>query len=588
MLDHLGELTSNQTELTPSPVHLPNRTQPVGLNSSNGRLQYVERTLTHVLFGVGGNANGYVGEGWSADENGFRWMVDETSELWLDIPTPGPFALALDLHPLVRSPSHPTQRVVIQIGGIEVYRADLATRTRCEIEIPSAALSEPGRLHIKIEHPEAISPKDLTGTDDRRRLAFAVREVRLYRTGVEHSVAPASLQPNRMEGSLAAPNIIGEAAQPSTVFVGNCQMGALSSLYRRLLSEDNDREVIYIPSYNDATGDARRAVANATALVRQVLDFDPRIGNLPTRGTVWLVPHASAAFLWPFAGSPHPLNRPEPTIDQSGPYNAELGDSFLNRMIAAGTPPARAVAEYQAADVLTVRRAERMMELHLQKQRDRDKMCDIQVADRIEAQFRSVRVFRSPNHPEPAMAAWIAGELFTRMGENTGAITRLLAMPPDVLPATETPIHPAVVDHFGLNYASPARRYRFFHEGGFTFAEYADRYMRYEWNPLLAEGLDLLRKKETHLAVTKLEMALRTAQRSAIARMALAEALEHLGRVAEAIEYASQAVDIEPENGGFFERLIQLTDRARRRPPTTTSSELEARPAQPANPLDKG
>jgi tetratricopeptide (TPR) repeat protein len=522
-------------------------------------LQHVDETVAHVTFGRGGNADSLIGIGWSPAEAGFRWMIDDVSEFWLDGRDFGACLLALDLHPNVGLPARPAQRVVIKVEGHEVYRAELSGPTRCDVPLPPMAPPATGRIRVTIEHPDAIRPMDLArGHNDQRRLAFAIREARLHRLNVsdrKHDATPAE--------DLSAPAVIVEPARLSTVFVGNCQMGALCSLYRRLLPSDSDHDVTYIASYQDATEEARQTVAQATAVVQQVLNFAPRIGDLATKAKVYLVPHASAAFLWPFAGSPHPLNRPEPTIEQSGPYNGELGDIFLNRMIAAGASQASAVADYLGADASTVARAERMMELHLENQRQRDAACDIQIADRIEAQLQTTRLFRSPNHPEPIMACWMAEELFARMGEHPAAISRLMAGQPDALPATETPIHPAVVRHFGLTYAAPDRRYRYFDEGGFTFVEYVGRYMRYEWNALLAEGLSLLRQKQTDLAVAKLEKALPTAPRSATARMALVETLARLGRLKDAIEYACQAVEIEPENGAYIKRLWQLSDSLR-------------------------
>jgi tetratricopeptide (TPR) repeat protein len=393
---------------------------------------------------------------------------------------------------------------------------------------------------------------ELTGTNDLRRLAFAIREARLHR--------PAGQTAQQPTADLAAPTVIVQPARLSTVFVGNCQMGALCALYRRLVPAGSDHDITYVASYQDATDDARKAIEGATTLVQQVLTFVPRIGDLATNAKVYLVPHASAAFLWPYGGTPHPLNRSEPTIEQSGPYNAELGDNFLNRLIATGLSPARALAEYLGADAPTVRRAERMRELHIESQRQRDAACDMPVAERIEAQLPTTRLFRSINHPEKILSYWIAGEVFARMGEHPAAIARLLATQPEILPATETPIHPAVVRHFGLTYAPPERRYRYFEEGGFTFTEYVGRYMRYEWNAPLAEGLSLLRQNQTDLAVAKLEAALPAAPRSAIGRMALVEALARLGRLNDAVNYACQAVEIEPDNAAFINRLRQLSD----------------------------
>ncbi len=529
----------------------------------------MDETVAHVIFGQDGNADGLIGNGWSAAEAGFRWMIDDISEFWLDGRDFESCMLALDLHPNVGLPARPTQRVVIKVGGAEVYRAELSRPGTCDVPLPSMAQPASGLIHVTIEHPDAISPVDLAGHSDQRRLAFAIREARLHRPN-----APDPDRDAKPARELAAPAVLVEPTRLSTVFIGNCQMGALCSLYRRLLPPNSDHDVSYVASYEDATVDARQAVANATVVVQQVLNFVPQIGDLATKAKVYLVPHASAVFLWPFSGSAHPLNRPEPTIEQSGPYGGELGDSFLNRMIAAGASPACAVADYLAADAPTMHRAERMMELHLQSQRQRDAACDIHIADRIEAQLQTSRMFRSPNHPEPGMACWIAGEVFARLGEHPAAISRLVASQPDALPATETPIHPAVVRHFGLTYAPPERRYRYFDEGGFTFIEYVSRYMRYEWNALLAEGLSLLRQKQMDLGVATLEKALPTAPRSAIGRMALVEALARLGRLRDAVEYACQAVEIEPDNGAFIKRLWQLSDSLRAQTATSLVADL--------------
>ena len=89
--------------------------------------------------------------------------------------------------------------------------------------------------------------------------------------------------------------------------------------------------------------------------------------------------------------------------------------------------------------------------------------------------------------------------------------------------------------------------------------------MRYEWNALLAEGIDLLRQQQIAAGVAKLERALPDAPRSAVARMALADALEKLGRFPEAIEYACQAVELQPGNARFAQRLRQFSEHGQRR-----------------------
>jgi hypothetical protein len=128
-------------------------------------------------FGRDGNADSQIGIGWSPSEVGFRWMIDDVSRFWLDNPSADPCVLDIDLHPFVHLPSVPKQRVTIEIGGTEVFRADLSKQTVCSIPVPAA--SSPGsRIHVTIRHPDAKSPRDLTGDKDPRKLALAVRHCR--------------------------------------------------------------------------------------------------------------------------------------------------------------------------------------------------------------------------------------------------------------------------------------------------------------------------------------------------------------------------------------------------------------------------
>jgi hypothetical protein len=302
-------------------------------------------------------------------------------------------------------------------------------------------------------------------------------------------------------------------------------------------------------------------VAGADVLVRQVLDFAPRIGDLDTRATVHLVPHVSAAFLWPHAGLPHPSNAPAPLLDASGPYPAEIGDSFLNRLIAQGVPVEEAVTRYLDTDVAKVRNVDRLMELFMDRQRARDRTCDFNFADFIEANFRTQWLFRTPNHPETPMSVMLAAEVFGRLGVDASIIKALRAQPPaDMFPRTALPVHPGVIAHFGLSYVNPQTRYRYFDEGSFTFAEYVRRYMRYEWNPALPEALDLARQGHISLAIERMRQAIAASPRSEVGRLMLSEWLAGEGRLKDAVEVAYEAVLLDPQQQRYQIRLDQLLD----------------------------
>ena len=209
------------------------------------------------------------------------------------------------------------------------------------------------------------------------------------------------------------------------VFVGNCQLGTLSSLYNRVVAPESDDEAVWFASYEDASPEQLRVIGEADIVVRQVQDFAPKIGDFATDAAVQLVPHVTAAFLWPCTGQAHPKNQPHRYSDASGPYSAELSDLFLNRMILDGVDPDEAVARFMAADIATLRKADRLREILMQKQRSRDLMCGYRFADFIEAHVQHERLFRSPNHPEVPLTILLATEVFGRLGVDNAILERI-------------------------------------------------------------------------------------------------------------------------------------------------------------------
>ena len=342
-------------------------------------------------------------------------------------------------------------------------------------------------------------------------------------------------------------------------FIGNCQLGTLSILYSRLIADQSDVEVSYIPSYKPPDDDQRKIIAAADVIVRQVHDFDQEIGEIKTDASVLLFPHVTGAFLWPYGGQEHPRNTTFPYFDESGPYPGEMGDSFLNRMIAEQVDADQAVSEYEKTDVANVKRLDRLKELVLEKQRARDRACGYDFAGIIEARFRTESLFRTPNHLEIPLTMILAEQLFGRLGMDSAIVAAAAAAPPPGLfPASATPIHPAVAEKFGLTYADKSSRYRYFEEGSFTFAEYCSRYMRFEWNAGLAEGLYWHRHNEPEKALALLESSIAASPRSAIGRMVLSDLLARKGRLTEAVQHARSAAALEPDNPHHRKKLVHL------------------------------
>ena len=337
------------------------------------------------------------------------------------------------------------------------------------------------------------------------------------------------------------------------VFIGNCQVQSLSQLYRRYADRARDEDIAYLPSYEDLTDDRVATIADADIVIEQRMDVAPRaeIGGIGTPAERHFVPLLAGGFLWPFAGQAHPRNESHWFLP-GGPFDGEMSDSYLNRLIEKAVPPAEAVDQYLTADMNRLRNLDRLFEIIVDRQRSRDEACGFRIADLIVAHIRDEPLFRTPHHPNLRIALSFTTQFFELMGVDGASIDRLrerLRITP--FPKSQLPIHPAVAQHFKLKYADARTRYRFRDEGRFTFAEYALRYMTYDWNFDLAEGI-ALSGRDVAQAITGLEAGLARSPNSAEGWFSYAEALRRSGRVAEAEAANRRAIAIDPAEGRHY------------------------------------
>ncbi len=341
------------------------------------------------------------------------------------------------------------------------------------------------------------------------------------------------------------------------VFVGNCQIEAMVGMYRRFIAPRTRDHIEYVPSYETLGTDRAAILEQADLIVEQVMDLSP---NTETAGLASgtpriQVPLVTGAFLWPFRAQSHPKARSYPFM-QVGAFDAESSDSYLNRMIIAGTDPEEAVDTYINLDVGNVVNLDRLYELMVDRQRARDTATGYDIAGIIERHFKSEYLFLTPYHPNRRVALALADELFRRLDAETDDIDRMHARTRiSPFPEGETPIHPAVCRHWGLNYIAPDQRYRYRNEGTFTFREYALRYMRYEWNPDLEEGLWLSHQRRHAEAVAPLRSGVAISPQSARGANALGEALLRSGDAEGGLLELRRAITIEASNGSYHAGL---------------------------------
>ncbi|MDR3538211.1 MAG: WcbI family polysaccharide biosynthesis putative acetyltransferase [Acetobacteraceae bacterium] len=343
------------------------------------------------------------------------------------------------------------------------------------------------------------------------------------------------------------------------VLIGDFQVHAMAGLFQRFVAIRTGDRLTYIPFHQRTEQPAQAAIRQADLLVEQV-DTAP----LPATDAACPrvpIPRVSAAFLWPFAGQPHPRNAPHPFLPP-GPYGGEAGDRYLNALIADGVTPEDALDRTLSLDVARQVDLDGLLEATLTRQRARDAASGYRIADAIAHHFRREPIFRSPNHPNARIARLLAAQLFHRLGAQPAEIARMAqATTRSPFPREELPVHPAVARHFGLRWAGPARRYRLLNEGDFTFRDFVLRYMRYEWNAALEEGLVLSRSADLAAAEGRLTEGLARSPGSAEGHNALRSVLVRQGRLAEALAAGARAVAADP---GFAAYRVELANVLRR------------------------
>jgi tetratricopeptide (TPR) repeat protein len=337
------------------------------------------------------------------------------------------------------------------------------------------------------------------------------------------------------------------------VFAGNCQARALGTVYKLHVAPLRGETVRLIelhPGLDEQELAAPLAeVYGADVVVEQRFDFPSRIPPDFLRPAVTQVafPYVGGAFYWPFAMEPHILNQPEPLLNNGVPYPGEISDRILNRMIREKVPPEEAAQRYLEMDVPRIARIERLMEMHLGKQRQRDAVSGIKTADYIVDNFCREKLFLTTGHPALPLFRVIARQVFGALGVPAAVIEttlQSLRLPP--YPLDEAPIHPALAAHLRLDFADATTRYRFRHEGRFTFAEYVRRYLRHAWDSELEEGIALTHRGESARAAALLHAGLQRCPESLTGWQSLAMALAGVGRFDSALEALDRAGVIDP------------------------------------------
>ncbi len=305
------------------------------------------------------------------------------------------------------------------------------------------------------------------------------------------------------------------------VFAGGVQAKALAKAYRLDAALDRDEDVFFIGAESMAREAAHRVIAAADIVVTDMTEAGETVPEslVPARAELIGVPVVSGAFLWPFAGQPHPRNQGTDALPE-GPYPAGFGDSHLDALMAEGVPADEAVARYLDLDIAAAVDLDALLEATLSAQAALDARSGFDLADFVGQRFRTQNLFATADRMRLALFQHVASRVFGQMGAEPARANALLEthFPPGAMP-----IHPGVLRHFGMDAPLPDHRYPVLDEGLFTFAQYCHRYVNLTWNPRLHAAMALA-ETDPYEAIPALRAALEESPGSQAGQLALERA----------------------------------------------------------------
>lgn len=136
---------------------------------------------TDLVFGMRGNSAGLLGDGWSAQEDGYCWAVGPRCTLSVPIPArlSGAYRLEIELAPFTAGAALPKQRLAGTVNGWHFSAPMLEMLSVLEIIVPAGVVAGQPVIEMILEVPDAARPCDVLGGTDDRTLGFSFRRLRL-------------------------------------------------------------------------------------------------------------------------------------------------------------------------------------------------------------------------------------------------------------------------------------------------------------------------------------------------------------------------------------------------------------------------
>ena len=174
---------------------------------------------------------------------------------------------------------------------------------------------------------------------------------------------------------------------------------------------------------------------------------------------------------WPYAF--RDWNAPPP--EEGKPWFG-FGDRFILRQVRAGAPKQEIIDRYLSLDIARDMDLTRLHEVWRMDAEEKDRLCDVPIADLVADAAGSGRAFFNPYHCANHVLLRVTDRILTRLGKQP--LVPSAYATPDALHDFELPIHPSVARHFGITDAGPDRLW-LTAAGRISIAQYVGDYIDY-------------------------------------------------------------------------------------------------------------
>ena len=282
--------------------------------------------------------------------------------------------------------------------------------------------------------------------------------------------------------------------------IGNCQGGVIAHTMEKAFVDRKDILLRYIPSYESAAPEDREFVAEADKVLSQITEGAAKNQIVEeikaiSRDVIYY-PLLSCIFLYPFSIKPHPRSQVSRGAHIPGGYYAQgLSDSQLIALMEKNPDrsPEDIADEFLSLDYNDIIDLDGLFERSRATAERAGAISGLNIWPRIERLFRYQPVFWTNLHPAEILLRPLCKFALERV--------EVGLTPAEIDAATENierlgfahmPIHPSIVRHFGIEWATPHYPYKGFQEGAFTAREFVCRFVRFDHDDGLAQAIHAL------------------------------------------------------------------------------------------------